>query len=114
MLPRCAVHPLSVLHSACCPSLHCCSRLREQQDLNVTGEILYNGRSFDQFVPERSASYISQVDLHYGEGSRAQEWLGRLLASCFSSLLHGQLACRGDELLPAAQPAGSCSPAHSS
>lgn len=46
-----------------------CSRLREQTDLAVTGEILYNGRSFDQFVPERSASYISQVDLHYGEGT---------------------------------------------
>lgn len=34
----------------------------------MTGDILYNGRSLDQFVPERSASYISQVDLHYGEG----------------------------------------------
>lgn len=42
-------------------------RLREQSDLRVTGKVLYNGRSFDEFVPERSAAYISQVDLHYGE-----------------------------------------------
>lgn len=27
----------------------------------VTGKVLYNGRSFDEFIPERSAAYISQV-----------------------------------------------------
>ncbi|PSC69376.1 ATP-binding cassette transporter isoform B [Micractinium conductrix] len=42
-------------------------RLREQKDLQISGKILYNGHSFDEFVPERSAAYISQVDLHYGE-----------------------------------------------
>ena len=30
-------------------------------------ELTYNGRNFDEFVPERSAAYVSQVDLHYGE-----------------------------------------------
>ena len=30
-------------------------------------ELTFNGFSFDQFVPERSAAYISQMDLHYGE-----------------------------------------------
>lgn len=30
-------------------------------------ELTYNGLNFSQFVPERSAAYISQVDLHYGE-----------------------------------------------
>ena len=34
---------------------------REAKDLAVTGKILYNGQSFEQFAPERSASYISQV-----------------------------------------------------
>jgi energy-coupling factor transporter ATP-binding protein EcfA2 len=34
---------------------------RETKDLAVTGKILYNGQSFEQFAPERSASYISQV-----------------------------------------------------
>ena len=27
----------------------------------VTGKVLYNGKSFDEFVPERSAAYISQA-----------------------------------------------------
>lgn len=30
-------------------------------------ELTYNGKRFDQFVPERSAAYVSQIDLHYGE-----------------------------------------------
>ena len=42
-------------------------RLREQADLSVGGTILYNGHPFSSFVPERSAAYISQVDLHYPE-----------------------------------------------
>ena len=29
--------------------------------LQISGKILYNGHSFDEFVPERSAAYISQV-----------------------------------------------------
>ncbi len=76
--PACVVRPLRQRGVGCLCFLRClptclvwpppnCSRLREQQDLTVTGDILYNGRSLDQFVPERSASYISQVDLHYGE-----------------------------------------------
>lgn len=30
-------------------------------------ELTYNGLPLDRFVPERSAAYISQEDLHYGE-----------------------------------------------
>ena len=29
--------------------------------VQVSGEITYNGKTFDQFIPERSAAYISQV-----------------------------------------------------
>ncbi|KAJ3701263.1 hypothetical protein LUZ61_004968 [Rhynchospora tenuis] len=36
-------------------------------DLKVSGEITYNGHRMDEFVPERTAAYISQHDTHIGE-----------------------------------------------
>lgn len=32
-----------------------------------SSELTYNGMNLDEFVVERSAAYVSQVDLHYGE-----------------------------------------------
>ncbi|KAL9671914.1 hypothetical protein QQ045_009487 [Rhodiola kirilowii] len=37
------------------------------KDLNVTGKVTYNGHSMDEFVPQRTAAYISQYDVHIGE-----------------------------------------------
>ncbi|KAK9866071.1 hypothetical protein WJX84_000160, partial [Apatococcus fuscideae] len=39
-------------------------KLRKQHDLKVKGEILYNGESFDTFIPERTGAYVNQVDIH--------------------------------------------------
>lgn len=36
-------------------------------DLQVSGKVTYNGHEMDAFVPERTAAYISQHDLHIGE-----------------------------------------------
>ncbi|KAF3342097.1 pleiotropic drug resistance protein 3-like protein [Carex littledalei] len=36
-------------------------------DLKVSGEVTYNGHEMNEFVPERSAAYISQHDFHIGE-----------------------------------------------
>lgn len=33
----------------------------------MTGEITYNGHGMDEFVPQRTAAYISQYDTHLGE-----------------------------------------------
>ncbi|KAF8011668.1 hypothetical protein BT93_J2067 [Corymbia citriodora subsp. variegata] len=35
--------------------------------LMMTGKVTYNGHSFNEFVPQRTAAYISQHDLHLGE-----------------------------------------------
>ncbi|XP_052157461.1 ABC transporter G family member 37-like [Oryza glaberrima] len=35
--------------------------------LQVSGRVTYNGHGMEQFVPERTAAYISQEDLHAGE-----------------------------------------------
>lgn len=35
--------------------------------LKVSGTITYNGHTMDEFVPRRSAAYVSQHDLHMGE-----------------------------------------------
>ncbi|KAJ1284254.1 hypothetical protein BS78_03G191100 [Paspalum vaginatum] len=37
------------------------------KDLNVSGKVTYNGHGMHEFVPERTAAYISQHDLHIGE-----------------------------------------------
>ncbi|WOK99146.1 ABC transporter G family member 36-like isoform X2 [Canna indica] len=38
-----------------------------ESDLKVTGRVTYNGHEMNEFVPERTAAYISQHDLHIGE-----------------------------------------------
>ncbi|XP_030526169.1 pleiotropic drug resistance protein 1-like [Rhodamnia argentea] len=36
-------------------------------ELKTTGRVTYNGHGFNEFVPQRTAAYISQHDLHIGE-----------------------------------------------
>ncbi|KAJ4821384.1 ABC transporter G family member 36 [Rhynchospora pubera] len=36
-------------------------------DLKASGRVTYNGHDMNEFVPERTAAYISQHDLHMGE-----------------------------------------------
>ncbi|XP_019263263.1 PREDICTED: pleiotropic drug resistance protein 1-like isoform X2 [Nicotiana attenuata] len=44
------------------------NRKRQLTILNdVTGKVTYNGHEMDEFVPQRTAAYISQFDLHIGE-----------------------------------------------
>ncbi|KAI9156895.1 hypothetical protein LWI28_013751 [Acer negundo] len=40
---------------------------RLNQSLQVTGEISYNGYKFNEFVPQKTSTYISQNDLHISE-----------------------------------------------
>lgn len=35
--------------------------------LQIKGNITYNGHTFDDFIPERTASYIDQTDTHLAE-----------------------------------------------
>jgi ABC-type multidrug transport system ATPase subunit len=35
--------------------------------MQVSGSVTYNGHEMNEFVPERTAAYISQHDLHIGE-----------------------------------------------
>ncbi|KAJ4822694.1 hypothetical protein Tsubulata_024898 [Turnera subulata] len=37
------------------------------QSLEVTGEIMYNGYKFSEFVPQKTSAYISQYDQHISE-----------------------------------------------
>ncbi|CAH9131526.1 unnamed protein product [Cuscuta epithymum] len=37
------------------------------KDLKVGGSVTYNGHGLNEFVPQRTAAYISQHDLHIGE-----------------------------------------------
>jgi ABC-type multidrug transport system fused ATPase/permease subunit len=39
---------------------------RLEKDLLVSGSVTYNGHGMEEFVPERTAAYISQHDLHLG------------------------------------------------
>jgi len=36
------------------------------KDLQVRGKVTYNGHTLDEFVPQKTAAYISQNDLHVG------------------------------------------------
>ncbi|KAI3419000.1 uncharacterized protein J3R85_013510 [Psidium guajava] len=36
-------------------------------DLKTSGKVTYNGHGFNEFVPQRTAAYISQHDVHMGE-----------------------------------------------
>ncbi|KAL3144459.1 hypothetical protein ABBQ32_004202 [Trebouxia sp. C0010 RCD-2024] len=38
-----------------------------KSDLQIKGNITYNGHTFDDFIPERTASYIDQTDTHLAE-----------------------------------------------
>jgi hypothetical protein len=40
------------------------SKWQDGNLLQVTGDISYNGYRLDEFVPEKTAAYISQYDLH--------------------------------------------------
>ncbi|KAK9861391.1 hypothetical protein WJX84_002559, partial [Apatococcus fuscideae] len=42
-------------------------KLRSSSSLTVHGKITYNGETFDRFVPQRTASYVDQVDNHIAE-----------------------------------------------
>jgi ABC-type multidrug transport system ATPase subunit len=35
--------------------------------MQVKGKVTYNGHEMTEFVPQRTAAYISQHDLHIGE-----------------------------------------------
>lgn len=37
------------------------------KDLKISGKVSYNGHSMHEFVPQRTAAYISQYDVHIGE-----------------------------------------------
>ncbi|PRQ25688.1 putative pleiotropic drug resistance protein PDR/CDR [Rosa chinensis] len=42
------------------------------KDLKVSGSVTYNGHGMHEFVPQRSAAYISQHDVHIGEMTVAE------------------------------------------
>jgi len=35
--------------------------------VQVSGEVTYNGYGLDEFVPQKTAAFISQTDVHVGE-----------------------------------------------
>ena len=35
--------------------------------LQIDGNITYNGKHFNEFVPRRTAAYVDQTDIHLGE-----------------------------------------------
>lgn len=39
----------------------------ETRVMQIKGSITYNGHTFDEFIPERTASYIDQTDTHLAE-----------------------------------------------
>ncbi|KAH6836491.1 pleiotropic drug resistance 12 [Perilla frutescens var. hirtella] len=40
---------------------------RLDPDLKISGRVTYNGHGIEEFVPQKTAAYISQHDLHLGE-----------------------------------------------
>ncbi|KAH7856245.1 hypothetical protein Vadar_034432 [Vaccinium darrowii] len=40
---------------------------KSDRDLRVSGKVTYCGHELNEFIPQRTCSYISQHDLHYGE-----------------------------------------------
>ena len=48
----------------CCNSRTAAQRSWREQ---VTGSITYNGRDFSHFVPEQTATFVNQSDLHLPE-----------------------------------------------
>lgn len=47
-------------NTSCVPK-PCCAVLQTK------GSITYNGHTFDEFIPERTSSYIDQQDIHLAE-----------------------------------------------
>ena len=51
--------------------LHCTSKpifqIAEPCVVQIKGSITYNGHNFDEFIPERTSSYIDQTDTHLAE-----------------------------------------------
>ncbi|WVZ64217.1 hypothetical protein U9M48_013777, partial [Paspalum notatum var. saurae] len=63
-------------------------RLKDGKDgLKVSGRVTYNGHGMEEFVPERTAAYISQHDLHIpGDDSEGDPRLLRAVPGCWLSL----------------------------
>ncbi|KAH7542009.1 hypothetical protein FEM48_Zijuj02G0028100 [Ziziphus jujuba var. spinosa] len=40
---------------------------KSERNLRIDGKVTYCGHEFKEFIPQRTSSYISQHDLHYGE-----------------------------------------------
>ena len=60
--------------------------------LQINGDITYNGKSFDQFVVERSAGYVEQTDQHYAALTVRETF--DFAASCQGSGYHrGMYTC---------------------
>ena len=79
--------------------------------LQVEGEVQYNGRGFDEFIVQRTAGYVQQVDVHIGEmtvretlnyaaqfqvGFAGEEWEGEWVGEGYllgsMGFLHGSQA----------------------
>ena len=58
-------HPsTAAFHGSCLEQSH---RSVLLGSLQIKGDITYNGATFDEFVPQRTAAYIEQTDLHLPE-----------------------------------------------
>lgn len=55
-------------------------------DLQINGEVTYNGKRFDEFVVERSAGYVEQTDQHYAPLTVRETF--NFAASCQGSGYH--------------------------
>ena len=55
------------LHLHCTPSTGGWLADTALWDLQRSGTITYNGKTFDQFVPERTSAYVTQYDEHMAE-----------------------------------------------
>ncbi|PKI62064.1 hypothetical protein CRG98_017437 [Punica granatum] len=60
------------------------------KELKTSGRVIYNGHGLNEFVPQRTAAYISQHDLHIGEMT-VRETL------TFSARCQGAAATEGQE-----------------
>lgn len=62
-------------------------------------KLTYNGDDFSQFVVQRSAAYVSQIDIHYGELTvrEAMEFSARVQRAGLRAPLFEELECREKE-----------------
>lgn len=42
-------------------------KLKDSSSVRVSGDITYNGHTFNEFVPERTSAYVNQLDEHMAE-----------------------------------------------